>query len=57
MEKHSGILSHCFLVTLTGTLESLDVLGALSELSNSLHEGDTSLLVGFEGGKNRTGHP
>ena len=41
---------------LTGTLKSLDVLGALSQLSNGLNEGNTSLLVGFEWSKDSTRH-
>ena len=41
---------------LTGTLESLNVLGSLSELSDGLNEGNTSLLVGFEGSKDSTRH-
>ena len=41
---------------LTGTLEGLNVLWALGELSDGLNEGDASLLVGLKGGKNCTGH-
>ena len=39
---------------LTSTLEGLDVLGALSELGNSLDEGDSSLLVDLKWGKDCT---
>ena len=41
---------------LTGALESLDVLWALSQLSDGLNESDTGLLVGLEWGKHCTGH-
>ena len=41
---------------LTGTLEGLDVLWALSKLSDGLHESDSGLLVGLEWGKHCTGH-
>ena len=41
---------------LTGALESLDVLWALSQLSDGLNESDTGLLVGLERGKHCTGH-
>ena len=44
------------LQSLTGTLEGFNVLWALSELGNGLDEGNSSLLVGLEGGKNCTGH-
>jgi hypothetical protein len=36
---------------LTSTLESLDVLWSLSQLSNGLHEGDSRFLVSLEWGK------
>lgn len=36
---------------LTSTLEGLDVLGSLGELGHRLDEGDSGLLVGFEGSK------
>ena len=41
---------------LTGTLESLNVLGALGKLSDGLNESDTGLLVGLERGKHCTRH-
>ena len=41
---------------LTGTLESLDVLWALGELSNGLDKGHTGLLVSLEWGKHCTRH-
>ena len=41
---------------LTGTLESLDVLWALGELSDGLNESNTGLLVSLEGGKNCSRH-
>jgi len=34
----------------TCTLQSFDVLGALGELSNGLHEGDSGFLIDLKGG-------
>lgn len=42
--------------TLTSTLEGFDVLRALGQLGDGLHESDTGLLVGLEWGKHCTGH-
>ena len=41
---------------LTGTLESLDVLGASGKLGNGLHESNSGLLISLEGGKDSAGH-
>ena len=46
----------CRCAILTGALKSLDVLWALSQLSDGLDESDTGLLVGLEGGEHSTGH-
>ena len=41
---------------LTSTLEGLDILRALSKLSDGLHESDSRFLVSLERRKNGSGH-